>query len=142
DGILLARLSLLGPFFEVPEHLFISRRHSGQSIRTLPIRLKQPRLFRLTNRHSVLPSPEWWDPAKTRAVSFPEFRQLREYFLSVYRAPLGVKQKLLCYFMLGSWIRLHFWHMLKDFAIAVDQILYNLQVREQKQPLSSTGERV
>jgi len=142
DGILLARMSLLGPFFEVPEHLFISRRHSGQSIRTLPIRLKQPGLFRLTNRHSVLPSPEWWDPAKTRAVSFPEFRQLREYFLSVYRSSLGVRQKLLCYFMLGSWIRLHFRHLLKDLAIAADQILYNLQVREQKQPLSSTGERV
>ena len=56
DGVLLARMSLLGRFYEVPEHLFISRRHSGQSMATLPVRLKQPRRFRLTNRYcSSLP---------------------------------------------------------------------------------------
>jgi hypothetical protein len=30
DGVLLAQMSLLGRFYEVPDHLFISRRHSGQ----------------------------------------------------------------------------------------------------------------
>jgi tetratricopeptide (TPR) repeat protein/glycosyltransferase involved in cell wall biosynthesis len=128
DRVLLARMSLLGPFYEVPEHLFISRRHSEQSIRTLPVRLKQPRLFRLSNRHCTLPCPEWWDPAKTRAISFPEFRELGEYFLSIYRAPLGVGQKLRCYSMLFPWIKTHFRHMLNDLIIAADQVLYNLQV--------------
>ena len=37
---------------------------------------------------------EWWDPARTRDLTFPEFRQLLEYFLSIYRAPLGAGQKL------------------------------------------------
>jgi Flp pilus assembly protein TadD/glycosyltransferase involved in cell wall biosynthesis len=128
DRVLLARMSLLGPFYEVPEHLFINRRHSEQSIRTLPIRLKQPRLFRLSNRHCILPCPEWWDPATTRAISFPEFRQLGEYILSIYRAPLGVGQKLRCYSMLFPWIKIHVWHMLNDLIIAGDQVLYNLQV--------------
>lgn len=128
DGVLLARMSLLGRFHEVPEHLFISRHHSGQSIRTLPVRLQHPRRFRLTNRYCAPPGPEWWDPAKTGAISFPELRQLLEYFLSIYRAPLNAGQKLRCYSMLLSWIKIHFRHVLKDLLIAADQVLYNLQV--------------
>jgi glycosyltransferase involved in cell wall biosynthesis len=130
DGVLLARMSLLGRFYEVPEHLFISRRHSGQSGQTLPVRLIQPR-FRLTNQlaghHSNLPCPEWWNPAKARALTFPEFRQLLEYFLSIYRAPLSAGQKLRCYWVLLRW-RMHLRSMLKDLLIAADQVLYNLQV--------------
>jgi len=126
DGVLLARMSLLGRFYEVPEHLFISRRHSGQSGQTLPVRLTQPR-FRLTNQHCILPCPEWWNPAKARALTFPEFRQLLEYFLSIYRAPLSAGQKLRCYAMLLRW-RMQLRPMLKDLLIAADQVLYNLQV--------------
>jgi glycosyltransferase involved in cell wall biosynthesis len=128
DGILLARMSLLGRFYEIPEHLFISRHHSGQSTKTLPARVKQPRRLRLTNRYPGLPCPEWWDPTKARNISFPEFRQLLEYFLSIYRAPLKTGKKVRCYLMLMRWIKIHFKHMLKDLLIAADQVLYNLQV--------------
>jgi glycosyltransferase involved in cell wall biosynthesis len=127
DGVLLAQMSLLGRFYEVPEYLFISRRHFGQSSTILPVRLAQPR-FRLTNRYCTLPCPEWWDPAKSRALTFPVFRQLLEYFLSIFRAPLGAGQKLRCYFMLLPWIKIHFRHMLKDLIIAADQVLYTVQV--------------
>jgi glycosyltransferase involved in cell wall biosynthesis len=135
DGILLARMSLMGRFYEITEHLFISRRHSRQSMATLPVRVTQPRRFRLTNWYcSSLPCPEWWDPSKRRALTFPEFRLLLEYFLSVFRAPLGAGQKLRCYFMLLSWLNAptststsHFKQMVKDLVIAADQVLYNLQ---------------
>ena len=140
DGVLLARMSLLGRFYEVPEYLFISRRHSGQSMQTPPIRLQQPR-FRLTNRSCTLPCPEWWDPAKTRTITFPEFRQLGEYFLSIYRAPLRAKQKLSCYFLLLSWIKIHRRRMLKDLLIAADQLLYNIQTTNTRSTeFSATGE--
>lgn len=129
DGVLLAQMSLLGPFYEVPDYLFISRHHSEQSSKILPVRLRQPR-FRLTNRSCTLPCPEWWDPAKTRTISFPEFRQLGEYFLSIYRAPLGAGQKLRCYFLLFPWVKIHFLHMMKDLLIAADQMLFNVQVRK------------
>jgi hypothetical protein len=72
--------------------------------------------------------PEWWDPSKVRAITFPEFRLLREYFLSIYRCPLRTGQKLRCYSFLLRWVRIHFKHMLKDLLIANDQVLYNLQV--------------
>jgi glycosyltransferase involved in cell wall biosynthesis len=128
DGVLLARMSLLGRFYEIPEHLFISRRHSGNSSKVIPVRLQQPRRFRLTNRYRGTPPPEWWDPAKTRAVTFPWFRLLREYFLSIYRAPLGVGQKLRCYTFLLPWIKGHYRDMLKDLLVAADQVLYKLQM--------------
>jgi hypothetical protein len=136
DGVLLARMSLLGRFYEVPEYLFINRRHRGQSGASLPVRVKQPRRFRLTNWYcSSLPAPEWWDPSKSRSLTFPEYRLLLEYFLSIFRAPLSAGQKLRCYFMLFSWLKAptstptsHFKQMVKDLVIAADQVVYNLQV--------------
>src|SRR5215472_1166216 len=136
DGVLLARMSLLGRFYELPEYLFINRRHSGQSGATLPIRVTQPRRFRLTSGYcSSLPCPEWWDPSKRRALTFPDFRLLLEYVLSISRSPLGAGQKLRCYLMLLSWLQIptatsksHFRQMLRDLLIAADQVLYNLQV--------------
>jgi hypothetical protein len=130
--VLLSRMALLGRFYEISEPLFISRHHSGQSTKTVPVRVQQPRRIRLTNRYPSLPSPEWWDPAKTRTLSFPEFRQFREHLLSIYNARLGLGQRVRCYSMLLSWIKIHFRHMLKDLLIAADQVLYNLQVPKTK----------
>ena len=128
DRVLLARMSLLGRFYEVPEYLFISRRHRQQSSKTRPVRLAQPR-FRLTNRQAQLGNPplEWWDPAKARTISFPEFRELREYSLSIYRAPLGARRKLRCYSMLLPWIKTRRKRLWRDLIIAADQALYNVQ---------------
>ena len=129
DTVLLARMALLGRFHEIPEHLFISRHHRGQSSKTLPPRLQQPRRIRLTNRYSRrLPGLEWWDPSKARAITFPEFRLFREYFMSIYRAPLGTGLKLRCYSLLLPYIRINFRLMLKDLLIAGDQLLYMLQI--------------
>jgi glycosyltransferase involved in cell wall biosynthesis len=128
DGILLSQLAVRGRFFECPEYLFISRRHAGQSVRTLPARLKRPG-FRLTRRNTTLPGPEWWDPAKARSLTFPEFRQLREFFLLIRNAPLSIGQKLRCHWLLLSWSKRHFRRLVKDLLIAVDLILYNLQAR-------------
>ena len=129
DGVLLSRMSLRGRFYEISEYLFLSRRHSRQSMATLPVRLRRPRRFRLTNWYSSsLPGPEWWDPAKARALTFPEFRLLREHFVSIVRSPLTAAQKVRCYSTLLIWIRWHLKLMLKDLVIAADQVLYNLQV--------------
>ncbi len=86
DGVLLAQVALLGRFWESDKVLFINTRHESQSARTVPVRLKAGG-FRLIKRHGTLPCPEWWDPSKSRAVTFPEFRQFYEYIASVKRAP-------------------------------------------------------
>jgi hypothetical protein len=110
----------------VPEYLFISRRHRQQSSKIRPVRFTQPR-FRLIDRHGDLPPLEWWDPAKARSISFPEYRELREYCLSIYRAPLGARRKLRCYSMLLPWIKTRRKRLWRDLIIAADQALYNIQ---------------
>lgn len=127
DGVLLARMSLLGRFYEVPEPLFVSRRHIGQSATLLPARLSQQRIC-LTRAFSILPCPEWWDPSRKTAVTFPEFRQLREYFLSIFGAPISSADKFRCYAMLLHWMKIHSRPMRNDLLIAADQVLYKLQV--------------
>jgi glycosyltransferase involved in cell wall biosynthesis len=135
DRVLLSRLSLLGRFCETPEALFSSRRHGGQSVAKLPVRLTAPR-FRLTNRFGSLPCTEWWDPTKTRSLTFPEFRQLREYFLSIRHAPLSGRQKLNCYSLLLSWVNQRSNYLYGDLLIAADQMLYKWQTRSQSRRYS------
>lgn len=127
DGVLLAQMSFLGRFYEDPEFLFISRRHSRQSSQTIPVRVKKRRI-RLTNRHGTLPSPEWWDPQRARNVEFPEWRQLKEYYGSIMRAPIGTGDRFKSLALLGPWIAKHFRRMMKDLLIAADQVLYNFQM--------------
>jgi glycosyltransferase involved in cell wall biosynthesis len=126
DGVLLAQLGLLGPYYEVPERLFINTRHSGQSSKTVPTRVKHSGL-RLTRRYGTLPSPEWWDPKLTKKLTFPEWRQLKEYTASIQRAPLPLSEKLRTYPLTFLWVQRHFRRMLKDLLIAADQVLYNWQ---------------
>jgi hypothetical protein len=57
-------------------------------------------------------------------LTFPEFRQLLEYFQSIYRAPIGRGQKVCCYCLLLPWTS----ELVKDLLIAADQVLYNLLV--------------
>jgi glycosyltransferase involved in cell wall biosynthesis len=128
DGVLLAQLGLLGRYHEIPERLFINTRHSGQSSKTVPTRVKHNGL-RLTRRYGTLPSPEWWDPKLSKKLTFPEWRQLKEYTASIHRAPLGLSRKFAAYPLIILWIKRHFRRMLKDLLIAADQVLYNWQNR-------------
>jgi hypothetical protein len=102
-----------------------------------PVRLKAPR-FRLTNRHGTLPSPEWWDPNKTSAITFPEWRMFREYFQSIARAPLTAWQRMRCYLLLLPWLMRHFRRMGKDVLIAADQVLFRLQTPRSKVAIERT----
>jgi hypothetical protein len=128
DGVLLAQAGLIGRFWESDKFLFINTRHENQSSQTAPARLKSQG-FRLIRRHGTLPSPEWWDPTKTHAVTFPELRQLYEYAASVKRATLSPWQKVRAYVLLLPWAKKHFRRMMKDLVIAADQILFNYQNR-------------
>jgi glycosyltransferase involved in cell wall biosynthesis len=138
DGVLLAQVGLLGRFWESDKFLFISTRHENQSMQTVPVRLKSEG-FRLIRRHGTLPCPEWWDPTKSRAVTFPEFRQFYEYAASVKRAPLSAMQKLHAYALMLPWTKKHFRRMMKDLVIAADQILFNYQNSHAERRLKARG---
>ena len=128
DRVLLLRLGLLGRFYEVPQYLFISTSHLGQSVWTMPERTKAKGL-RLTRRHGTLPALEWWDPAKARKIAFPEWNAAKEFLLSVAHSPLDLWQRLRCYGLVARWMLKYHRRMAKDLLIAADQVLFNFQNR-------------
>ncbi len=140
DRIFLLRLGLLGRFYEVPQYLFVSTSHSGQSVWTAPERTKAKGI-RLTRRCGTLPALEWWDPTKARKIAFPEWNAAKEFLLSVTRAPLGVWQRLRGYGLVVRWILKYHRRMVKDLLIAADQVLFNFQnrrvIRTKTQPSSA-----
>ena len=80
DRVLLLQLGLLGRFYEVPEYLFISTRHSGQSVGTMPAR------------------------TEARKIALPEWNVAKAFILSVTHSPLGLGQRLRCYGLIASWV--------------------------------------
>jgi glycosyltransferase involved in cell wall biosynthesis len=88
DRILLARLGLLGTFYEVPEHLFISRRHPTQSVRAAKLRDRAA----------------WFDPANAGRIVMPQFRTLYEYLKAIRETPLSGDERRRCYGMLLHWV--------------------------------------
>ncbi len=128
DRVLLLQLGLMGRYYEVPEYLFISTRHSGQSVWTFPERTKA-KGFRLTRRAGTLPSMEWWDPTKARKIVFPEWNVAKEFFLSVARSPLTRWQRTKCYNLVARWMWKYHRRMAKDVLVAADQVLFNFQNR-------------
>lgn len=90
DRVLLARLSVLGPFYEVPEYLFLSRRHNAQSVSS-----------------SRFSRTVWFDPAKRERIVFPDWRLFREHFETLHQAPLSPEERALCLFHALRW---PLWH--------------------------------
>ena len=121
DRVLLARLSLYGPFKVLPEYLFGARMHAQQSIAML----RQPR-----NRHLRLHDyAAWFDPENKGKIIFPNWRILYEHGLSIQVAPLTWRQKLACYRTLVLWT-FSYWNwakLIRDILIAT--ILKIIQVR-------------
>jgi glycosyltransferase involved in cell wall biosynthesis len=79
DGVLLAHLALLGRFVELPEFLFLSRRHPGHSSRMIG---------------DYWSYAAWFDPANGRKRIFPHARMFGEYFRVVIGAPLSPPDRL------------------------------------------------
>jgi len=88
DRVLLAQLSLMGPFHLVPEDLFFWRRHSQQSIRFIKTPLSYTR---------------WFNPDSNAQCVFPNWRLLREYASVVAEADIGLVDRLGCWTWLAAW---------------------------------------
>jgi glycosyltransferase involved in cell wall biosynthesis len=138
DGVLLANLALYGHFRKIPEPLFFSRRHGGQSCQTAPSRLRTPRL-RLTNGVNGMPCTEWWNPSKQRAVTFPQWRQLAEYARLVNRSSLPLGDRARCHGVTVKWVARDRRRYVKDLVIAADQLLSNIQARRKNGTLERAG---
>jgi glycosyltransferase involved in cell wall biosynthesis len=86
DVVLTLWLGLLGSFYEVPEYLFLSRSHAGQSIRLRP----RQRLA-------------WFNPTRKGKTSLPEWRLFFEQLNCVRHSRVGILDRLLCYTTALQW---------------------------------------
>jgi glycosyltransferase involved in cell wall biosynthesis len=89
DRVLLAEVSLLGKFAEVPDYLFHRRNHPKISQRANP------------NDESL---SVWYDPKNKGKITLPQWKRYSEYFHVIKRTPLKWDEKLLSYLQL--WKRL------------------------------------
>ncbi len=89
DRPLLSEMSLLGKFYEVPEHLFFYRFHEEQS---------------WGGNKSAQAQQAWYDPRRSGKITFPQWRLLREHLRSIERSPVGLKERVSCYLYMGYWM--------------------------------------
>jgi glycosyltransferase involved in cell wall biosynthesis len=90
DRTLLAVLGLYGPFYEIPEPLFLHRIHVKSSVVVSP---------------TAQSRAAWFDPKLRGRIVFPKWRQMYELFVAVGGSPLPFSEKLKCYFHLLRWIK-------------------------------------
>jgi glycosyltransferase involved in cell wall biosynthesis len=93
DRTILLELALLGPFFEVPERLFLNRDHPSRSIR---IRDRTE-----TRGHA---REIWYDTRRTGQVSFPNWRRLSEFCGAIIRSPVEPAGKVRCCAVVMKWV--------------------------------------
>ncbi len=107
DRVLLGELAIHGKFCEVPEILFSRRRHDTCSV-TL-----QEREARVA----------WFDPSKAGAVTFPNWRILRECSASIHRAPKSARDAFLCHLQIPEqmWVRRDFlwWDLVEGLKLSL-----------------------
>lgn len=98
DRVLLADLSLRGPFIEVPETLLLQRQHKLQSTK----------VYTRKKRY------QWFDPNRNAKLVFPEWRLLAEYFKVINRADIWHAERIGCYHVLFQYVRNHRKRLIKD----------------------------
>jgi len=91
DGVLLARLALLGRFHEVDEPLFAYRRHATQT------------LAQFDNDHQAWVA--WWDPATTGRRVLPQWRRQLELWRALAKTPVPPLDRLRGGVALAKWVK-------------------------------------
>lgn len=108
DNVLLARLGLIGRFYEVPEYLFYSRSHPQQSYKVCDDEYKYA---------------EWWDPKNKGQIILPRLKVFFEYLHAINSTPLSWSEKVYCYAHTLRFVQWFRRLMLKELVVAGKQLL-------------------
>lgn len=113
DEVLLAELALRGQFFEIPERLYLYRRHAAQSTGTSHIQ-----------RARVL----FFDTSFAGKIVLPKWLYLEGCLRAIQRAPLPAVERIHCYRQLLRWLLVapNFRALGKDLLIAASQMVMRL----------------
>lgn len=120
DRTLLCELSLYGRFHEIQEPLFYKRYHPKNQYLDARARMA------------------WFNPNLKGKITFPNWLQFFDFFVTVSRVDISLYEKLRCYLIiLGPWLFAHYKALVKDLIVALsmatqigrwrrhDQGLYN-----------------
>ncbi|MBD1918049.1 MULTISPECIES: glycosyltransferase [Cyanophyceae] len=107
DCALLAELSLYGRFYEVAEPLFLQREHELRA---------GPRLS--SNPYQAV---AFWDSKKSGHVGLPHWVLLVRHWAGVSRAPLGWRERLLCYKELLIWMKRNRQLLFRDLVVVTER---------------------
>ncbi|MFV2000534.1 MAG: glycosyltransferase family 2 protein [Acidimicrobiia bacterium] len=117
DRTILLELALLGPFFEVPERLFLNRDHPSRSIR---IRTKAS-----DQGHA---REIWYDTNRAGQVVFPNWRRLTEFSEAIVRARIKPTEKLRCFTVVFGWVARGNWkRLVNDLRIGLSTAIRRMR---------------
>jgi hypothetical protein len=111
DGVLLARLGLMGQFHEIQEYLFLNREHPDKSIHKYS-----------TYRDYAV----FYDPKNKGKILLPRWRIGYECVKSVLAVRLKPSERWRCLFQMVYWIRVFWKSLLANIVIAVCLLLRKL----------------
>ena len=106
DGVLLARLGLMGRFHEVPERLFFSRQHDQQSQKVYGLSEQGGNDY---HAYTV-----WFSPNRAGRLMFPSWNILKEFYVSIWQFPISMVDRFFCHFYIAWWVRKHYRELVKD----------------------------
>ena len=109
DMPLLAELSLLGRFIEIPEILFLHREHDQRSVR----------VYDFNDPYGAV---VWYDPRRAGKLMFPYWRILGEYLAAIRRAPVSTVERLHCMALVLRWMRDNANKLSVDLVLATDRL--------------------
>jgi len=91
DKVFIARMALLGKFYEVPDYLFFNREHSQRSSGK---EMNSPYL-----------RMQWFNPnAKEGKLVFPKWNVFLGYLNAIKDVPLSLSERTHCYLHMGTWL--------------------------------------
>jgi glycosyltransferase involved in cell wall biosynthesis len=108
DKILLARLVLLGKFYELPETLLFLRRHVKQS---LNIGARSPYLYNI-----------WFSTSNKGKLILPFWMRLLEHLDAIRKAPLSWHKRIQCYQVILKLLPYEWKVLVKELMVASLQI--------------------
>ncbi|MGI4893838.1 MAG: glycosyltransferase family 2 protein [Janthinobacterium lividum] len=96
DRVLLVRLALQGPMLRLPEVLFFNRDHDGRSQREGVRRTRPGSVLSRWIGVGPWPPSEFWNPARTGRIVFPEWDLAGQYLLAATTSDVSAEDKACC----------------------------------------------
>jgi glycosyltransferase involved in cell wall biosynthesis len=109
DEVLLAHLSLLGGFYEIPEYLFFYRLHARQSTKGV-----------LASERSRV---KFYDTSLAGKVVLIKWLYLKNCLFAIRTSPISIFQKTMCYLYMVRWLFVmrNLRSVTKDMMLAIHQ---------------------